>query len=74
MTLAARYELITPSQKRIDMNAFMREVIEAAREGQRLFFAPLRGAIEAVRREMAHLADGSQREPESPRSRATTSD
>jgi hypothetical protein len=34
------------------MNAVMREFIKAAREAPRLFFLPLTGAIEAVRREM----------------------
>ncbi|WP_156967200.1 hypothetical protein [Paraburkholderia ferrariae] len=34
------------------MNAFMREFITAAREAPRLFFLPLTGAIEAVRREI----------------------
>lgn len=56
------------------MNDFMREVVEAAKESPRLFFAPLIGAIEAVRREMAHLADNGQRESESLRSRATIDD
>jgi hypothetical protein len=36
------------------MNAVMREFIKAAREAPRLFFLPLTGAIEAVRREMGH--------------------
>lgn len=34
------------------MNAVMREFVKAAREAPRLFFLPLAGAIEAVRREM----------------------
>ena len=62
------------NQKRIGMNAFMREIVEAAKESPRLFFAPLVGAIEAVRREMEHLTDGSQREPGGTSSRATTDD
>ena len=56
------------------MNAFMREIVEAAKESPRLFFAPLVGAIEAVRREMDRLADGGQRKPGSTRSRTTTDD
>lgn len=34
------------------MNAFMHEFVKAAREAPRLFFLPLTGAIEAVRREL----------------------
>ena len=56
------------------MNAFIRELVEAAKESPRLFFAPLVGAIEAVRREMVHLADDNQREVGSLRSRATVDD
>jgi hypothetical protein len=36
------------------MNAVIREFIKAAREAPRLFFLPLTGAIEAVRRELGH--------------------
>lgn len=36
------------------MNAVMREFMKAAREAPRLFFLPVMGAIEAVRREMGH--------------------
>lgn len=36
------------------MNAVMREFMKAAREAPRLFFLPVTGAIEAVRREMGH--------------------
>ncbi|PQV48765.1 hypothetical protein [Paraburkholderia sp. BL21I4N1] len=34
------------------MNTVMREFIKAAKEAPRLFFLPVTGAIEAVRREM----------------------
>lgn len=34
------------------MSAFMREFAKAAQEGPRLFFAPIVGAVEAVRHEM----------------------
>jgi hypothetical protein len=54
------------------MNVFLQEIVEAAKESPRLFFAPLVGAIEAIRREMNHLADGDQRKPGCPRSCATT--
>lgn len=46
------------------MNAFMREFIKAAREAPRLFFLPLTGAIEAVRREVDDSRCG--RDPEEP--------
>lgn len=46
------------------MNAFMREFIKAAREAPRLFFLPLTGAIEAVRREVSHSRCG--RHPHEP--------
>ncbi|WP_165184120.1 hypothetical protein [Paraburkholderia dioscoreae] len=36
------------------MNTVMREFVKAAREAPRLFFLPITGAIEAVRREMGH--------------------
>jgi hypothetical protein len=62
------------NQKRIAMNVFMREIVEAAKESPRLFFAPLVGAIEAVRREMNHLANGGQHKPGSACSRTTTDD
>lgn len=56
------------------MNAFMREVVKAAKESPRLFFAPLVGAIEAVRREMDHLADRGRREVGRPHSSARVDD
>jgi len=56
------------------MNVLMREIVEAAKESPGLFFAPLVGAIEAVRREMDHLTDGTLREPGSTGSRSTTDD
>lgn len=34
------------------MSAFLREFTKAAHEGPRLFFAPIVGAVEAVRHEM----------------------
>lgn len=34
------------------MSEFMREFTKAAQEGPRLFFAPIVGAVEAVRNEM----------------------
>jgi len=34
------------------MNAVIREFIKAARESPKLFFLPLTGAIEAIRREL----------------------
>ena len=40
------------------MNAVLREFIKAAREAPRLFFLPLTGAIEAVRREASHSRCG----------------
>ncbi|WP_233799593.1 hypothetical protein [Paraburkholderia sp. HP33-1] len=46
------------------MNAFMREFIKAAREAPRLFFLPLTGAIEAVRREVGDSRCG--RDPKEP--------
>jgi hypothetical protein len=46
------------------MNAFMREFITAAREAPRLFFLPLTGAIEAVRREVGGSRCG--RRPDEP--------
>ncbi|MGF6510643.1 hypothetical protein [Paraburkholderia sp. 32] len=45
------------------MNAFMQEVVRAAKESPKLFFAPLTGAIDAIRREMNHLAAGDRHEP-----------
>lgn len=36
------------------MNAVVREFMKAAREAPRLFFLPIMGAIEAVRREVEH--------------------
>lgn len=56
------------------MNALMREIVEAAKESPRLFFAPLVGAIKAVRRETDHLTDGNLRELGSTSSRSTTDD
>lgn len=56
------------------MNALMREIVEAAKESPKLFFAPLVGAIKAVRREMDHLTDGNLRELGSTSSRSTTDD
>ena len=46
------------------MNAVMREFMKAAREAPRLFFLPLAGAIEAVRREMGQSRCG--RHPDEP--------
>lgn len=52
------------------MNAVMRELIKAARGAPRLFFLPLTGAIEAVRREMGHSrCDRPPEEPANARSR-----
>lgn len=51
------------------MNAVMREFIKAAREAPRLFFLPLTGAIEAVRREIGHSRRGQHpNEPANARS------
>jgi hypothetical protein len=43
-------------QECFPMNAFMREFTQAARESPRLFFAPIVGAVSAVRVEMRRLA------------------
>lgn len=51
------------------MNAVLREFIKAAREAPRLFFLPLTGAIEAVRREVGHRRSGQHpNEPANTRS------
>lgn len=51
------------------MNAVMREFMKAAREAPRLFFLPVMGAIEAVRREMEHSrCDRNSNEPANARS------
>lgn len=51
------------------MNAVMREFMKAAREAPRLFFLPVTGAIEAVRREMGHgRCDRNPNEPVNARS------
>ena len=46
------------------MNAVMREFVKAAREAPRLFFLPLAGAIEAVRREI--VRSPCDRHPDAP--------
>ncbi|NPT35686.1 hypothetical protein [Paraburkholderia xenovorans] len=56
------------------MNALMREIVEAAKESPKLFFAPLLGAIKAIRREMVHLTGGNRREPGTTSSHSTTDD
>lgn len=37
------------------MNVFLREFAMAARQSPRLFFAPIVGAVDAVRRELARM-------------------
>jgi hypothetical protein len=57
------------------MNAVMREFMKAAREAPRLFFLPLTGAIEAVRREMGRSrCDRHPDEPVDARSHNGTQD
>jgi len=43
------------------MTAFMREFTKAARGAPRLFFAPITGAVEAVRSEMDRLTVATDR-------------
>lgn len=57
------------------MNAVIREFVKAAREAPRLFFLPLTGAIEAVRREMGRSrCDGPPEEPANARFRIGAGD
>ena len=57
------------------MNAVMREFIKAAREAPRLFFLPLTGAIDAVRREVGHRRSGQDpNEPASAHSHNSAQD
>jgi hypothetical protein len=54
------------------MSAFMREFTKAAHESPRLFFAPIVGAISAVRVEMKRLAGARSYDVQNQRRRSTT--
>lgn len=42
------------------MNAFIQEFAMAARQSPRLFFAPIVGAVDAVRRELARMSSSTE--------------
>lgn len=42
------------------MNAFIQEFAMAARRSSRLFFAPIVGAVDAVRRELARMSSPTE--------------
>lgn len=42
------------------MNAFIQEFAVAARQSPRLFFAPIVGAVDAVRRQLARMSSSTE--------------
>ena len=57
------------------MNAFIQEFAVAARQSPRLFFAPIVGAVDAVRRELARMSSSTEScDSSHPRKRQKQSD
>jgi hypothetical protein len=54
------------------MNAFMREFTKAAYESPRLFFAPIVGAVSAVRMEMKRLSEARTHDMQNQHRRSKT--